>query len=107
LTQGATWQVGETLYVTLGNAAQVYTVEPAKIVKPDKSARISVKRGVKLQLEFEVDSADYEFKTSNAQIADVDEKGYVITEKVGTVLITLTALDGSGKVGAVALTVLP
>ena len=45
------------------------------------------------------------WKTSNKKIAEVDEFGYVIFHKAGTVTITATAADGTGVKDTVKITI--
>lgn len=45
------------------------------------------------------------WKSSNPAVATVDSKGKVIAKAPGTVTITATAKDGSGKVGSITITV--
>ena len=74
----------------------------------DKKARMY--RGTKLELDAAVKPVNASKKkvswsTSNSKIATVSPKGVVKAKKTGTVKITCTAKDGSGKKAVCSITV--
>ena len=106
----ADWEI--TIYpivqsVTIEQPEEVYVNMPSK----GTNTYVMITPGVdSLQLNAKIFPAnaapDVTWKSSNAKIASIDEYGELTVHKAGTVTITATAADGSGKKATYKLSIL-
>jgi polyhydroxybutyrate depolymerase len=97
------------IYVNTENAQvnACYIAAAATHAKAHTSSRVSLRLKQTLALSFDIDSAGYEFVSSNPTIARVDKYGTVTPVRAGVALVTLRATDGSGLTSSVMLSVTP
>jgi beta-xylosidase len=70
-------------------------------------ARINTRLKAPVQLDFLIDGAGYEFRSSNPGVARVDYNGLVTPVRAGNAVISIRTLDGSGLVDSVMINVTP
>ncbi|MDR0670901.1 MAG: Ig-like domain-containing protein, partial [Oscillospiraceae bacterium] len=104
VTQAVPWLGGHSYYASVDGVVQSDSIY-ATVVKAHSSARVSLRIKGKAKLNFSVDSETYEFTSSNPNIVAVDQTGTVTALRAGTALVRLRALDGSGLVHLVTVSV--
>ncbi|MDR1158701.1 MAG: Ig-like domain-containing protein [Oscillospiraceae bacterium] len=104
VTQDKSWLGGHSYFASVDGDIQSDRIY-ATVVKAHSSARVSLRIKAKAKLNFSVDSETYEFASANPDIVTVDQTGMVTALRAGTTLVTLRALDGSGLIHLVTVSV--
>ncbi|MCI9247434.1 MAG: Ig domain-containing protein, partial [Clostridia bacterium] len=101
-----------TITVTYGNFSKTCTVKVCEVTTELEiaSVRARIAQGSTRWLSavakpIDTASQEFEWSSSNTEIATVDNKGVVTAKKAGTTTITAKTIDGSNKQGTCEVTV--
>ncbi|MDR0424077.1 MAG: Ig-like domain-containing protein [Clostridiales Family XIII bacterium] len=99
------WLGGNEYFVALNGVVQSEKLY-ATYAELDAPTRLSLRmRDGERTLAYDIDSAMYEFRSSNPSVARVSANGVVTPMRAGTTTISLISNDGSGLVRSIVVSV--